>query len=61
MTLRVLYRLYGEAEEERDFFSSTTATSVYETFLLKVVSIHTLFYFLSSYHPKVIYRGKVTS
>ncbi|XP_057525274.1 uncharacterized protein LOC130804737 isoform X2 [Amaranthus tricolor] len=36
MTLRVLYRLYGEAEEERDFFSSTTATSVYETFLLKV-------------------------
>ncbi|KMT12330.1 hypothetical protein BVRB_5g102710 isoform B [Beta vulgaris subsp. vulgaris] len=36
LTLRVLYRLYGEAEEERDFFSSTTATSVYETFLLKV-------------------------
>ncbi|KNA19015.1 hypothetical protein SOVF_065440 isoform A [Spinacia oleracea] len=36
LTLRVLYRLYGEAEEERDFFSSTTATSVYETFLLKL-------------------------
>ncbi|XP_021744745.1 uncharacterized protein LOC110710718 isoform X2 [Chenopodium quinoa] len=36
LTLRVLYRLYGEAEEERDFFSSTTASSVYETFLLKV-------------------------
>ncbi|XP_044496131.1 uncharacterized protein LOC123218660 isoform X2 [Mangifera indica] len=35
-TLRVLYRLYGEAEEERDFFSSTTAASVYETFLLTV-------------------------
>ncbi|KAL9230700.1 hypothetical protein vseg_006017 [Gypsophila vaccaria] len=36
LTLQVLYRLYGEAEEERDFFSSTTASSVYETFLLKV-------------------------
>ncbi|XP_034219881.1 uncharacterized protein LOC117631058 isoform X3 [Prunus dulcis] len=34
LTLRVLYRLFGEAEEEHDFFSSTTATSVYETFLL---------------------------
>lgn len=37
LTLRVLYRLYGEAEEENDFFSSTTATSAYETFLLNVV------------------------
>ncbi|KAJ0089238.1 hypothetical protein Patl1_31343 [Pistacia atlantica] len=36
LTLRVLYRLYGEAEEERDFFSSTTASAVYETFLLTV-------------------------
>ncbi|XP_073277108.1 uncharacterized protein [Primulina huaijiensis] len=36
ITLRVLYRLFGEAEEDRDFFSSTTATSVYETFLLHV-------------------------
>ncbi|KAK9124505.1 hypothetical protein Sjap_014107 [Stephania japonica] len=36
LTLRVLYRLYGEAEQEHDFFSSTTATSVYETFLLIV-------------------------
>ncbi|KAL3654914.1 hypothetical protein CASFOL_000700 [Castilleja foliolosa] len=36
LTLRVLYRLYGEAEENRDFFSSTTASSVYETFLLHV-------------------------
>ncbi|KAK6120262.1 hypothetical protein DH2020_045953 [Rehmannia glutinosa] len=36
LTLRVLYRLFGEAEEDRDFFSSTTATSVYETFLLQV-------------------------
>ncbi|KAF6153639.1 hypothetical protein GIB67_027506 [Kingdonia uniflora] len=34
LTLRVLNRLYGEAEKEHDFFSSTTATSVYETFLL---------------------------
>ncbi|KAI3474213.1 hypothetical protein Pfo_029001 [Paulownia fortunei] len=36
LTLRVLYRLFGEAEEDRDFFISTTATSVYETFLLQV-------------------------
>ncbi|CAN6576151.1 unnamed protein product [Malus baccata var. baccata] len=37
LTLRVLYRLFGEAEEERDFFSSTTATSVYEMFLSTTV------------------------
>ncbi|KAM7467970.1 hypothetical protein LguiB_015532 [Lonicera macranthoides] len=36
LTLRVLYRLYGEAEANRDFFSSTTATSVYEMFLMTV-------------------------
>lgn len=36
LTLRVLYRLFGEAEADTDFFSSTTATSVYEMFLLKV-------------------------
>ncbi|XP_057458504.1 uncharacterized protein LOC130749200 isoform X2 [Lotus japonicus] len=36
LTLRVLYRLFGEAEEETDFFSSTTAASVYERFLLTV-------------------------
>ncbi|KAL9253833.1 Symplekin-like protein [Drosera capensis] len=36
LTLSVLYRLYREAEENRDFFSSTTATSVYDMFLLKV-------------------------
>ncbi|GAB2262628.1 hypothetical protein Droror1_Dr00003625 [Drosera rotundifolia] len=36
LTLSVLYRLYREAEEDRDFFSSTTATSVYDMFLLKV-------------------------
>ncbi|XP_057983982.1 uncharacterized protein LOC131168510 isoform X2 [Malania oleifera] len=36
LTLQILYRLFGEAEEERDFFSSTTATSVYEMFLLAV-------------------------
>ncbi|KAJ4850033.1 hypothetical protein Tsubulata_040849 [Turnera subulata] len=36
LTLRVLYRLYGEVEEERDFFSSTTAASVYDMFLLTV-------------------------
>ncbi|TYK29249.1 symplekin isoform X2 [Cucumis melo var. makuwa] len=36
LTLRVLYRLFGEAEEEHDFFTSTTAASVYETFLLTV-------------------------
>nr|GEX90654.1 symplekin isoform X1 [Tanacetum cinerariifolium] len=36
LTLRVLFRLFGEAEADHDFFSSTTATSVYEIFLLKV-------------------------
>ncbi|CAK9133852.1 unnamed protein product [Ilex paraguariensis] len=36
LTLRVLYRLFGEAEEDRDFFSSTTATSAYEMFLQAV-------------------------
>ncbi|KAK2980006.1 hypothetical protein RJ640_020032 [Escallonia rubra] len=36
LTLRVLYRLFAEAEADRDFFSSTTATSVYEMFLLAV-------------------------
>ncbi|XP_022978075.1 symplekin isoform X1 [Cucurbita maxima] len=36
LTLRVLYRLFGEAEEEHDFFTSTTAASVYETFLVTV-------------------------
>ncbi|KAE8719448.1 PHD finger family protein [Hibiscus syriacus] len=34
LTLRVLYRLFGEAEAESDFFSCTTAASAYETFLL---------------------------
>ncbi|GKC09683.1 hypothetical protein Tco_1001293 [Tanacetum coccineum] len=29
-------RLFGEAEADHNFFSSTTATSVYEMFLLKV-------------------------
>ncbi|XP_050236923.1 uncharacterized protein LOC126686734 isoform X2 [Mercurialis annua] len=36
LTLRVLYRLFGEVEEDRDFFSSTTAASVYETFLCTI-------------------------
>ncbi|XP_009598060.1 uncharacterized protein [Nicotiana tomentosiformis] len=36
LTLRVLYRLYGRAEEDQDFISSTAAASVYETFLLTV-------------------------
>ncbi|XP_011006560.1 PREDICTED: uncharacterized protein LOC105112532 isoform X2 [Populus euphratica] len=36
LTLHVLYRLFGEVEEEHDFFSSTTAASVYEMFLLTV-------------------------
>ncbi|KAG1339102.1 putative symplekin [Cocos nucifera] len=39
LTLRVLYRLYREAEQDQDFFSSRTATSVYETFLLTVAEI----------------------
>ncbi|KAJ0234958.1 Uncharacterized protein HA466_0270600 [Hirschfeldia incana] len=36
LTVRVLYRLYGEAEAEQDFFSSTTAASAYESFLVAV-------------------------
>lgn len=36
LTLRVLYRLFGEAEADHDFFSSANATSVYEMFLLTV-------------------------
>ncbi|KAF5193841.1 Symplekin [Thalictrum thalictroides] len=36
LTIRVLYRLYRESEQEQDFFASTTATSVYESFLLIV-------------------------
>ncbi|XP_038693339.1 symplekin isoform X2 [Tripterygium wilfordii] len=36
LTLRVLYRLYREAEEGTDFFTSTTATSVYDMFILAV-------------------------
>ncbi|XP_058110235.1 uncharacterized protein LOC131253301 isoform X3 [Magnolia sinica] len=36
LTLRVLYRLFGEAEQDHDFFSSTTATSIYEKFLSTV-------------------------
>lgn len=42
LTLRILYKLFGEAEVGRDFFSSTTATSVYELFLLTLVRILTL-------------------
>lgn len=40
LTLRVLYRLYREIEQDQDFLSSRTATSVYETFLLTVVSFN---------------------
>ncbi|RAL39263.1 hypothetical protein DM860_002796 [Cuscuta australis] len=36
LTLRVLYRLYGQAKEDQDFFSSTAAESAYEMFLLTV-------------------------
>ncbi|CAA6661820.1 unnamed protein product [Spirodela intermedia] len=36
LTLNVLYRLYRESEQDKDFFSSTTAISAYETFLLTV-------------------------
>lgn len=46
LTLRVLYRLFGEAEEDRDFFSSTTATSVYEMFLLAVVCAYIFSFFV---------------
>uniref|UniRef100_A0A7N0VDI7 Symplekin n=1 Tax=Kalanchoe fedtschenkoi TaxID=63787 RepID=A0A7N0VDI7_KALFE len=37
LTLRVLYRLFGEAEADHDFFSSKTATSDFEMFLQTVV------------------------
>lgn len=50
--MRVLYRLYGEAEAEQDFFSSTTAASAYESFLVAVVSIH-FFYNLN----RLFYSG----
>ncbi|PIN09200.1 mRNA cleavage and polyadenylation factor II complex, subunit PTA1 [Handroanthus impetiginosus] len=36
LTLRILYRLFGEAEEDRDLVTTATATSAYETFLLQV-------------------------
>ncbi|CAA7061832.1 unnamed protein product [Microthlaspi erraticum] len=36
LTVRVLYRLHGEAEAEQDYFSSATAASAYESFLLAV-------------------------
>ncbi|KAF8038513.1 hypothetical protein BT93_B1152 [Corymbia citriodora subsp. variegata] len=36
LTLRLLYRLFGEAEVECDFFSSTSASSSYESLLLNV-------------------------
>ena len=39
LTLRVLYRLYGEQVEDRDFFSSTNAASEYENFLFTVVCV----------------------
>ncbi|WOL01913.1 hypothetical protein Cni_G10632 [Canna indica] len=36
LTLRILYRLYRESEQDQDFLSSRTAISIYETFLLAV-------------------------
>ncbi|CAL5060884.1 unnamed protein product [Urochloa decumbens] len=36
LTLCILNRLYREAEQDQDFLSSRTATSVYESFLLTV-------------------------
>lgn len=36
--MRVLYRLQRDAEQDQDFFSSTTAASCYEAYLLAVVS-----------------------
>nr|CAB3459066.1 unnamed protein product [Digitaria exilis] len=36
LTLCILNRLYREAEQDQDFLSSRTATSVYESFLLSV-------------------------
>ena len=39
LTLCILNRLYREAEQDQDFLSSRTATSVYESFLLIVVCL----------------------
>jgi len=38
LTLCILNRLYREAEQDQDFLSSRTATSVYESFLISLVS-----------------------
>lgn len=43
--MRVLYRLQRDAEQDQDFFSSTTAASCYEAYLLAVVSF---FFFLGA-------------
>jgi symplekin len=37
LTICILNRLYHEAEQDHDFLSSRTATSVYESFLLNIV------------------------
>ncbi|OEL15350.1 hypothetical protein BAE44_0023629 [Dichanthelium oligosanthes] len=39
LTLCILNRLYREAEQDQDFLSSRTATSVYESFLLSIVRL----------------------
>ncbi|KAF3331748.1 symplekin isoform X1 [Carex littledalei] len=36
LTVRVLYRLYRESEQDQDFLISRTATSIYESFLVTV-------------------------
>ncbi|KAJ3682829.1 hypothetical protein LUZ60_013056 [Juncus effusus] len=36
LTVRVLYRLYRETEQDQDFLVSRTATSIYDSFLLTV-------------------------
>lgn len=39
LTVRVLFRLYRESEQDQDFLISRTATSIYESFLVTVVCL----------------------
>ncbi|KAL6896689.1 hypothetical protein ACP4OV_007261 [Aristida adscensionis] len=43
LTLCILNRLYREAEQDQDFLSSRTATSVYESFVLSAENLRDMF------------------
>lgn len=57
LTLCILNRLYREAEQDQDFLSSRTATSVYESFLLTVVCLLKISVILSQL-PFFLYHGQ---